>query len=187
MRAFFGEFVLDSARRELRRRDRAVRISPKALGLLELLIEERSRAVPKDEIRARLWRGTIVSEASLARLATELRAALGDDAREPRFVRTVHGFGYAFSGEVVEEPAPSRASVCRLVWDNRRIPLANGENVVGRASDAAVTIDSTRVSRHHACITVSGSRATLEDLGSKNGTFVVDGGSRPPWTWPVAT
>lgn len=176
MRLHFGEFVLDSARRELRRSGGIVRISPKALRFLELLIAERSRALSKSEIRQHVWPAVSVSEASFARLAKELRTALDDDAREPRFVRTVHGFGYAFLESVVEEPAPGSPSHFRLVWGNRGIPLVEGENRIGRAGDATVSIDSIRVSRHHARITVSGGEAVLEDLGSKNGTFV--GGRR---------
>ena len=172
----FGEFVLDPARRELRRGDRTIHVSPQGLRFLELLLDHRSRVVSKEEIRAALWPGTFVSEGSLARVANELRAALSDAARDPRLVRTIHRVGYVFAGdiseEVVDDPQPHRLSSCGLVWDRRRIPLCEGENVLGRAADAVVTIESTRVSRRHARIMVSGILATLEDLGSKNGTFL---------------
>jgi len=109
-------------------------------------------------------------------VAADLRSALGDDARHPRYGRTLHGFGYVFSGEAVDEAGPppgaSDARACRLVWGAREIPLADGPHVLGRAPEAAVWIDSTKVSRHHARIVVSGGRATLEDLGSKNGTYL---------------
>jgi DNA-binding winged helix-turn-helix (wHTH) protein len=176
----FGEFVLDPARRELRCRDRRVPVSPQGLQLLEVLIEHRSRVVSKAEILARLWGDTRVSEGSLARVANELRVALGDEARDPRLVRTVHGVGYAFagdiSGEIADDPQRPKVSSYRLVWDSRCIPLREGENVLGRADEALVVIGSSRVSRRHARITVSGLQATLEDLGSKNGTFL--GGQR---------
>ena len=54
--------------------------------------------------------------------------------------------------------------------ERREIPLMAGRNVIGRASDAAVQIESAVLSRHHACIVVTGGQATLEDAGSKNGT-----------------
>jgi pSer/pThr/pTyr-binding forkhead associated (FHA) protein len=89
-------------------------------------------------------------------------------------IRTVHGFGYAFAGEAVEDArAPARTVfACRLVWGTREIGLAEGENVIGRAEGSAVRIDSPRVSRRHARIVVSGGAGSIEDLGSKNGTFV---------------
>ena len=168
----FREFVLDPARHELRRRDRVLHLPPKAFQLLTLLVEERSRVVSKEEIRRRLWPGRSASESSLARVASELRAALGDEAGQPRFVRTVHRLGYAFVGADADGVPQPRGSSCRLAWDNRRIPLAEGANSIGRARDALVTIDSVRVSRQHARITVTEGRAVLEDLGSKNGTFL---------------
>ena len=58
------------------------------------------------------------------------------------------------------------------MWGKREIPLVDGDNIIGRVEDAALWIDSTRVSRRHARIVVSGARATLEDLGSKNGTYL---------------
>jgi DNA-binding winged helix-turn-helix (wHTH) protein len=189
----FGEFALDPARRELRRQDRTIHVSPQGLQFLELLLDHHSRVVSKEEIRTALWPDTFVAEGSLARVANELRAALSDDARDPRLIRTIHGVGYAFAGDISErggvgragdssrlsdisgmienDPQPRRFS-CRLVWDSRRIPLREGENVVGRAADAVVAIESPRVSRRHARITVSGVEAMLEDLGSKNGTFL---------------
>jgi len=166
----FGDFILDPARRELSRGLKPVHLSPKALELLELLVRERARALAKDEIRERLWGDGPAGETGLPRVINEVRSALGDDAHAPTFVRTVHGFGYVFSGGVVEEPPTP--TVCRLAWGERRIPLREGSNVVGRGPDAEVNIESARVSRRHARITVAGRRATLEDLSSKNGTFL---------------
>ena len=171
MRVRFGRCVLDPEARELTRDGSPQALSPKALQFLELLLAERPRAVPKQEIHERLWPDSFVSDASLARLANEVRAAIGDDARAPHHLRTVHRFGYAFSGEaVVEALAPGAPASCRLVWADRQIPLLAGENLLGRASEARVVIDLARVSRHHARISVDGDRAVIEDLGSKNGT-----------------
>jgi DNA-binding winged helix-turn-helix (wHTH) protein len=148
-------------------------ISPKAFQFLELLLTERPRALTKQEIHERLWPDSFVADSSLARLAAEVRSALGDDAKSPGLLRTIHRFGYAFSGDAVADAAVgSRPAPCRLVWAERHIPLALGENLLGRASDARVVIDLARVSRHHARIVVEGARAVLEDLGSKNGTFL---------------
>jgi DNA-binding winged helix-turn-helix (wHTH) protein len=166
----FGEFVFDPAVRLLVRRRTPVHLTPKALELLALLVDRRPRPVQKEEIHERIWPGVFVSDASLTALVFDLRAALGESAREPRYIRTVHGFGYAFVPEGgVELTARSN---CRLICDGRVIELANGENLVGRSVDCAVRLDSTDVSRRHARITVRDDVATIEDLGSTNGTFV---------------
>jgi DNA-binding winged helix-turn-helix (wHTH) protein len=173
VRVRFGGCLFDGDAKELRRDGISKPLSPKAFELLELLLQERPRAVSKQLIHERLWPDSFVSDSSLARLANEVRAAIGEDARKPRFFRTIHRFGYAFSADAISEPvATDLPSVCRLVWAGRAIPLAEGENLLGRASDTRVCIDLARVSRHHARIVVEGDRAALEDLGSKNGTFL---------------
>src|SRR5262245_44621619 len=166
-----GECRFDSLRREVRRGSERVHLSPKAFELLGLLVDRRPRAVSKDELFTLLWPKTFVTEASLAGLVAEIRRELGDDAREPRFLRTVHGFGYAFSADGVAVAADEGA-VCRLIWGVREVALGRGENVLGRDPSAAVFIDDATVSRHHARIVVEGGGARLEDLGSKNGTWV---------------
>jgi hypothetical protein len=153
-----------------------VHLAPKSFQLLELLLSRRPRAVPRAEICDALWPATSVGASSLARVVADLRSAVGDDARRPRLLRTVHGFGYSFSGEAVREQVqgtgPLDALACRLSWGDREIPLGEGEHVLGRLPDASVWIDSTNVSRRHARIVVAAGRATLEDLGSKNGTYL---------------
>jgi len=68
--------------------------------------------------------------------------------------------------------SPAGDPVFRLLWGHREIALAEGENVLGRGADSLVWIDAQGVSRRHARVMVSSGLATLEDLGSKNGTFV---------------
>jgi hypothetical protein len=174
VRVRFGRCLFDGEARELRRDGALKSLSPKGLEFLVLLLAVRPKAVSKQDIHARLWPDSFVSDSSLARLANEVRAAIGDDARKPRHLRTIHRFGYAFSGEVLPEPpaAPVPPSGCRLMWAGQTIPLVEGENLMGRATDARVFLDLARVSRHHARIVVEAERATLEDLGSKNGTFL---------------
>jgi DNA-binding winged helix-turn-helix (wHTH) protein len=174
MRLAFGECVFDSGTHEVFRGGRSAVLSPKAFALLDLLIARRPNAVSKEEIHRHLWPGTFVSDASLGNLVAELREALGDSARQPRIIRTVHRFGYAFRAEAAAaEPQAERASravVCRILWEGREILLRPGENVIGREPEAAVWIDDSAVSRRHAHIVVGSDGATLEDLGSKNGT-----------------
>lgn len=169
----FDQFVFDTESRELRRSGQPVRLAPKAFSLLEILLRQRPRAVSRADLQDEIWPDTIVTESGLAKLANEVRNALGDSARAARYLRTVHGFGFAFGAEATEETgAAGPPSWCRLLWGDRVIPLPEGETVLGRAPDAGVWIDSTKVSRRHAHVRVSGTRAEVEDLGSKNGTYV---------------
>lgn len=170
MRIRFGECTLDAVRREVRRGEEAIHLSPKGFELLRLLVANRPRAMAKEELFERLWPGVFVSEASLAGLVAEIRRSIGEDAREPRFLRTVYGFGYAFAdGETAQA---DEDAVFRLIWGLRELPLCAGENVLGRDPEASVRIDDVTVSRHHARIVIDGSGAALEDLGSKNGTWL---------------
>ena len=180
MRLAFGDCVFDSGTREVARSGGTLALSPKAFALLELLIANRPNAVSKEEIHERLWPGTFVADASVANQVAELRAALGDDAREPRFIRTVHRFGYAFVAGARPASAPAAARppstpICRLLWDGREIRLSKGVNGIGREEDVAVWIDDSSVSRRHARIVVDASGAWLEDLKSKNGTYLNGG------------
>lgn len=176
MRLQFGDCTLDLEARELRRSGNAVHIEPKAFRLLELLVRERPRALSKDELHAELWPKTFVSERNLARLVLVLRERIGDKARAPRYIRTVHGFGYAFVAEVAGIPRRARGTApavqCRLIWGEREIALLEGENILGRDPEAIVWIDRNSVSRRHARIVLSGETAVIEDLGSKNATLV---------------
>jgi DNA-binding winged helix-turn-helix (wHTH) protein len=176
----FGNCVFDTGTHEVVRDGRVFTLPQRAFALLELLIEKRPNAVSKEEIHERLWPGTFVTDASVANLVADLRAALGDDAREPRIIRTVHRFGYAFRASVQKPPAPSARRperrrptprvACRVLWEGREVHLQDGENVLGREPEVAVWIDDSAVSRRHARIVVGSDGATLEDLGSKNGT-----------------
>lgn len=169
----FGEFTLDGDTRRLLRLDRELHLSPKAFDLLHVLIEHRSRAISRTELHEKLWPMTFVQDANLAGLVAEIRRALDDAADQPRFVRTVPRFGYWFIAVVsVAERAPAAAAKCWVLWAARQIALADGDNVLGRAPDAAVWIDASSVSRQHACIRIDGTAAVVKDLGSKNGTFL---------------
>ena len=174
----FGRFVFDEEGRELRAGGRPVPLSPKAFELLALLLRSRPRALSKVELHDRLWPDTFVGETSLPRVVGEVRRALGDRTQQASYVRTVQRFGYAFVGAASEaaggagEPAPAPQARCALMWGERMVPLAEGENLIGRGPECVLTIPSSLVSRQHARIVVTRDRASLEDLDSKNGTLV---------------
>lgn len=159
----FGALTFDATARELRRDGAVVPLSPKAFRLLELLVDARPNPVPHEELYAALWPDVVVEPGNLHTLISELRAATSHDA-----IRTVHRVGYAFvAAGAIEESAHYA-----LILGGEEIPLRSGENVIGRDPRDAVVIHAPDVSRHHAKLTIAGLRLTLEDLGSKNGTFL---------------
>ncbi|HET7294418.1 MAG TPA: FHA domain-containing protein [Vicinamibacteria bacterium] len=171
MRVQFGEFGLDTGRRRLLRGQEPVHLSPKAHDLLRVLLEARPRTVPKADLMAALWPDAAVTDGNLAVLVSEVRAALGDAADAPRFVRTEHGRGYAFCGHT-DSSSEAGSARAWLVWEGGRAALTEGEHILGRAPEALVSLSAPGVSRRHARLRVTDKRIVLEDLGSKNGTYV---------------
>jgi DNA-binding winged helix-turn-helix (wHTH) protein len=177
LRLVFGDCILDPETRVLLRDGRPVHLTPKAFEFLALLIARRPRAIAKADFMDELWPGVAVTEGSLANVVSEVRLATGDTARQPRYVRTVHRFGYAFCGDarelgpdaMLELVLPARF---RLVSAEGETDLVDGDHLIGRADDCRLRIQSTTVSRHHARVSVRGDEVLLEDLGSKNGTWV---------------
>jgi DNA-binding winged helix-turn-helix (wHTH) protein len=100
----FGEFTLSPLRRALVRNGRELRLIPRYFDLLVLLVQRRNEAVHRREIFDRVWSDVIVSDSALSQAIRTLRRTLGDDSREPLFIRTVarHGYRFVFV-EVVEE------------------------------------------------------------------------------------
>jgi len=169
MRVRFGSCVLDTRSHELRRAGALQHLSLKAFSFLEFLLERRPSVVTKAEIHDRVWPKTFVSDSGLTRLVSEVRSALGEDAD---LLRTVHGLGYAFSGDAKEEEGRLAPSRFYVLLGDREIPLLEGDNVLGRDGDSAIVVNSARASRRHARIAVSDVSATIEDLRSKNGTYL---------------
>ena len=167
----FGEFTFDCGSRLLTRGGTKRHLSLKAQQLLQLLLVARPRALSREELYDALWPSTFVCETNLASIVNEVRRALGDDARASNYIRTVHGFGYAFCGEVVSVVAKNFV-VATLHCEGQRHRLYAGENSVGRAWDCRVVITANTVSRRHALITIDDCSFTIRDLESKNGTFV---------------
>ena len=92
----FEPFELDTDRRLLLRDGQEVHISKKAFELLRVLIERAPKAVSKTELLELVWPGTYISETTMPGVISELRDALDEDPHDPKFIRTVHAFGYAF-------------------------------------------------------------------------------------------
>ena len=99
----FGPFRLDATRRRLFRDGDSISVPPKALDVLEVLIENRGRTVDKEDLLARVWPDTVVEDANLTQSIFLLRRALGDDPADPRYISTVARRGYRFVGTASDE------------------------------------------------------------------------------------
>lgn len=178
MRVRFGSCVLDSGAREVRRGDAAVHLSPKAFDVLEILVARRPNVVSKDILLEEVWPGKVVEEANLAIVVGEIRKALGDDPRAPAMVITVPRRGYRFAAQAEDvdsrQPDQSRDGYIRwwLAWKDKTLPLREGENLVGRHPASDVWISGSSVSRTHAAIVAGPEGVSIDDRGSRNGTFV---------------
>jgi DNA-binding winged helix-turn-helix (wHTH) protein len=100
----FANFVVSRRRRVLLRDDRELPLIPRYFDLLVLLLERRHDAVHRNDIFDRVWTDVVVSDGALSQAVRTLRRTLGDDFREPRFIRTVsrHGYRFVFA-DVIEE------------------------------------------------------------------------------------
>jgi DNA-binding winged helix-turn-helix (wHTH) protein len=100
----FSDFIVSTRRRLLVRNGQEVPLIPRYFDLLVFLIERRHDAVHRRDIFDSVWRDVIVSDSALSQAIRTIRRALGDDSREPRFIRTVsrHGYRFVFA-DVVEE------------------------------------------------------------------------------------
>ena len=167
----FGDFELDCNSHLLMRNGTNIHLSRKAQQLLHLLLLARPRALSRSELYDALWPSTFVCESNLAGIINEVRRALDDDPRASHYIRTVHGFGYAFCGEVVQTAA-TRFVTAKLHCEKQTYPLHEGENSLGRSEDCRVVLAAPSISRRHASITICNGLFTITDLGSTNGTYV---------------
>ena len=173
MRLKFGDCILDLRARQLERGEKIVPLEPKMYELLEILISRRPTVVTNNELDELLWPQVYVARTSLTRLVSELRAVLGDTPRDSQIIRTAYKTGYAFCAVVTSMPSKgAEPAKIELVWREQCLPLTDGEHIAGRDTDCSLGIDAPTVSRRHARITVVCGTATIEDLGSTNGTQV---------------
>ncbi|HWW83088.1 MAG TPA: FHA domain-containing protein [Vicinamibacterales bacterium] len=170
----FDAFTLDVSRGCLRRGADDIKLRPKSFDVLRYLVENPGRLVSKEELIRAVWRDAFVTDNSIVQCLIEIRRALRDDAQT--IIRTVPRRGYIFDVSVIEArhtTGPGPASIVHwLICDGREQPLPEGSHVIGRDVSASISLRSPKVSREHARIVIEGGVAVLEDLGSKNGTFL---------------
>jgi DNA-binding winged helix-turn-helix (wHTH) protein len=172
-RVRFGPFEADVRTGELWRGGSRVSLQEKPFQLLAALLERPGDLVTREELRQRLWPESVFTdfEHGLNKAVNKLRRALDDLTDEPRYVETLPRRGYRLVAPVSRAGAPSRPGAYRLIHEGRTYPLTAGTNLIGRDPSSVLCLDASSVSRRHAEIVVSGSGASLRDLGSKNGTY----------------
>ncbi len=166
-----GSWIVDVESGVLSQGETSVRVRPKVMDLLVTLAERPGKLASKEFLIARVWPDVVVSDTSLSVLVVELRKILGDAPKSPRFIETIPRRGYRLIAPVSRIEA-GRMTHFALASAEDRVLLHEGENLIGRDPEAGVRIDSNFVSRHHSLIVVTGGSATIEDLDSKNGTFL---------------
>lgn len=126
VRFAFGDFVVDTGRHSVRRGRGEIAIGERSFRVLRLLIENHGQVVGRKQLMDEAWDDVAVSDDSLARAISDLRSALGDDAANPRYIRTLHRQGYLFVAPVtvVDDPAPEEGGAARR--SRRNLGLAAG-------------------------------------------------------------
>lgn len=130
----------------------------------------------KTELLDEVWPEVVVGDASLSVAVAELRDALGDDPTRPQFIETIPRRGYRLMAPIMSTVDPPTAADStpsyRLVGEDATYPLRPGRTTVGRDAGCGIRLESRLVSRVHAAFEVMDGRVVVEDLGSRNGTFV---------------
>jgi TolB-like protein len=120
----FGEYSLDSARRELRCGTSLVAVEPQVFDVLQFLLCNRQRVVSKDDLFAAVWGGRIVSESTLSSRITAVRHAIGDTGDEQRFIKTLPRKGVRFVGDVREDEETTRIAATSIIMEPSRAAFA---------------------------------------------------------------
>src|SRR5437868_1126223 len=108
LRYFFGDYALDTDRRELRRGADVIPVTRQVFDLLDYLIRNRERVVSKDDLIAAIWDGRIISESALTTRLNVARRVVGDSGEKQHLIKTVARKGLRFVATVREEQGPRR-------------------------------------------------------------------------------
>ena len=185
-------FDLDSGRLWLG--DDEIRLTPKASGVLKVLVGQAGHPVTKDELFARVWSGVAVSDDALTSCIQELRKALGDDAKQPRFIETRHRRGYRFIAELARAEAaavypssPPQSSPSHEISSIAVLPFADMspardqdylcEGLAEELINALTHIDGLRVASRTASFQFRDHGANIHEVGEHLGVETLLEGS----------
>ncbi|MET3844589.1 winged helix-turn-helix domain-containing tetratricopeptide repeat protein [Bradyrhizobium sp. OAE829] len=202
MRYLFGEFALDTARRELWRGADVVAIAPQVFDLLDYLIRNRERVVSKDDLISAIWNGRIVSDAALTTRLNIARGLIGDTGHEQRLIKTLPRKGFRFVGPVLEtqpraggaiadipaEPSkaaltlPDKPSIAVLPFQNMSGDPAQEYFADGMAEDILTGLSRHRwlfVIARNSSFTYKGRAVDVRQVGRELGVrYVLEGSVR---------
>jgi DNA-binding winged helix-turn-helix (wHTH) protein len=173
-----GEWTVEPDLDRISRGEESVSLRPRVTELLVCLARRGDRLASTRYLIDSVWGTEFVTVNALTQLVAELRRALGDDPKQPRYVETIPRRGYRLVASTTMAESAGATDAAEdlhfmLIDDaGGELVLHRGENIIGRAPDATIRVDVSEISRSHARILIDGMRATLEDLGSKNGTYL---------------
>ncbi len=170
-----GEWTVEPMLDRISRGEETVQLRPRVMDLLLCLVDARETVVSKQRLIDRVWGTEFVTVNALTHAIAELRKKLGDDVRNPSYIETIPRWGYRVVAKLAvarPEERPAQIRFALVDEDGTELPLRAGDNLIGRSAEADFLIDTSEVSRRHARIFIDGDSALIEDLRSKNGTFV---------------
>lgn len=173
----FGPFELDISKAELREGGQPRPVEPQVFALLALLIEHRDRLVPRDEILDNVWNGRVVTDSALSSRIKSARKLLGDDGRKQRYIKTVHGQGLRFIGDVRLQRDPEiemRSAGSEAADAQDRDP---GAAPLSRPSIAVLPFTAIGDASHAATIAEGLPHELITELSRLRWLFVVARGS----------
>ncbi len=142
-------FTIDCSRRFVRGPDSDIHLRPKSFRVLEVLLENRDRALSKDELLATVWEGMAVTDDVLVTSITELRRAFGDDSRAPSFIKTIHGTGYRWIAAVTEKTEHTSAGMIAGAAGKSARPTMVAAGLVVLASAAVLSLRTSHGVTEH--------------------------------------
>ncbi len=129
MRFLFGDYALDTDRRELQSGAAVVPVTPQVFDLLDYLIRNRERVVSKDDLIDAIWNGRSVSDAALTTRLNAVRSAIGDSGQQQRLIKTLPRKGFRFVASVLETQRPTGAPVAQMEQERPVLALPDKPSI----------------------------------------------------------
>jgi adenylate cyclase len=184
----FGEFGFNPASGELWKAGRAVRLTPRASSVLRVLVARAPELVGKAELIAAVWQVNAVTDDALTACIREIRQALGDDARRPRYVETRHKRGFRLVASLARPSASATAassgkpSLAVLPFDNLSAEPDRDYFVDGIVEDMTMAlgrIGTFFVMARNSSFAFRGRKVPMPEVGRQLGVrYIVDGSIR---------